>query len=94
MTKLFKWFLLLFKAAILRKVTYNVSFTKEANGRWYVDFPNWPLEHYQLEMVAGADDLLNILNSDDMNYVSLIVNIKKPKEYDVHLQKVYSALTK
>ena len=30
-----KWFFILLKAAILRKATYIVSFTKERNNRWY-----------------------------------------------------------
>ena len=89
-----KWFLLLLKAAILRKATYQVSFTKESNGGWYVDFPNWPLSHGNLAMVCGADDLLDILNKDNTNHVSLVVKTKKPKEYDIELQKVHSALTK
>ena len=93
MIKFLKWLWLLLKATILRKAQLKVSFTKESNGRWYVDFPNWPLSHDNLEMVAGADDLLDILNNGT-NHVSLEVYTKKPKEYDVELMKVHSALTK
>ena len=93
MIKFLKWFWPLLKATILRKAQLKVSFTKESNGRWYVDFPNWPLSHDNLEMVAGADDLLDILNNGT-NHVSLEVYTKKPKEYDVELMKVHSALTK
>lgn len=94
--KILKWFWLLLKATILRKAQLKVSFTKEADGRWYVDFPNWPLHHYMLEMVAGADDLLNLLNEENLtpNHVSLEVYTKKPKEYDIELKKVHSAITK
>ena len=88
-----KWFWLLLKAMILRKSQLKVSFTKESNGRWYVDFPNWPLSHDNLEMVAGADDLLELLNSGS-NHVSLEVYTKQPEKYDVELKKVHSALTK
>lgn len=94
MIKILKWFWLLLKATILRKTQLKVSFTKEANGRWYVDFPNWPLHHYMLEMVAGADDLLNLLNKTTSNHVSLEVYTKKPKRFLVELKKVHSALTK
>lgn len=87
-----KWFRLLLKAMILRRSQLKVSFTKEANGRWYVDFPNWPLSHDNLEMVAGADDLLNLLN-DGTNHVSLLVSTTKTK-HDIELKKVHSALTK
>ena len=93
MIKILKWFLLLLKAAVLRKAQLKVAFTKENNGRWYVDFPNWPLSHDNLEMVAGADDLLDILNNST-NHVSLEVFTTKPKEYDIELKKVHSALTK
>ena len=91
--KFLKWFWLLLKAMILHKADLKISFTKESNGRWYVDFPNWPLSHDNLEMVAGADDLLDILNNGT-NHVSLEVYTKKPKECDVELMKVHSALTK
>lgn len=86
-----KWFWLLLKAMILRKASLEVSFTKESNNRWYVDFPNWPLSHDNLEMVAGADDLLDILNNNT-NHVSLQVYTKRPKEYNVELKKTHSAL--
>lgn len=92
MIKIFKWFWLLIKAAILRKSQLNVSFTKEFDNRWYVDFPNWPLKHDQLMMVAGADDLLDLLN-DNSNHVSLSVSTSE-KEHDIKLKKVKSALTK
>lgn len=89
---IFKWFWLLLKAMVLRKSQLKVSFTKETNGRWYVDFPNWPLSHDNLEMVAGADDLLDLLN-DGSNHVSLKVSTYET-DHDVQLKKVHSALTK
>lgn len=72
--KYLKWIFLLIKATILRKATYYVSFSKEADKKWYVDFPNWPLAHYHLMMVAGADNLLEILHNET-NHVSLKVDI-------------------
>ena len=72
--KYLKWILLLIKATILCKATYYVSFSKEADKKWYVDFPNWPLAHYHLMMVAGADTLLEILHNGT-NHVSLKVDI-------------------
>jgi hypothetical protein len=32
--------------------------------RWYVELPEWPGSHDDLEMVEGADVLLNILSND------------------------------
>ena len=94
--KYLKWFWLLLKATFLRNTQLKVSFTKEANRRWYVDFPNWPLQHYMLEMVAGADDLLDLLDEENPtpNHVSLEVFTEKPQTYDIELKKVHSALTK
>ena len=95
MKKYLKWIFLLIKAAILRKGTYNVSFTKEFDQNWYVDFPKWPLDHYHLMMVAGADTLLDILN-DGTNHVSLKVNISnkdKNVPNTIKLVKTDSTLT-
>lgn len=89
---IFKWFWLLLKAIILRKTNLDISFTKESSGRWYVDFPNWPLSHDNLKMVAGADDLLNLLN-DGSNHVHLHVSTEETDD-TIILRKVHSALTR
>ena len=34
---------------------YHPQFNHEEDGLWYVDFPNWPFDHHNLLMVAGAD---------------------------------------
>jgi hypothetical protein len=41
-------------------------FYKEEDNRWYVDLPEWEGEKEELEMVLGADMLLDIIsgNSD------------------------------
>ena len=36
---------------------FHLSFTREADGCWYIDFPGYPLAHHNLMMVAGADRL-------------------------------------
>ena len=92
MIKILKWFWLLFKAVFLHKTYLKISFTKESNGRWYVDFPSWPLSHDNLEMVAGADDMLDLLN-DGSNHIHLLIS-EIPMNNCVELTKVYSALTK
>ena len=40
-----------------KKKEYNLQFNHEADGCWYVDFPNWPFDHHNLMMVAGANML-------------------------------------
>lgn len=41
------------------------KFNKEADGRWYVDLPNWSGPKEDLEMVSGADTMLDILAQGD-----------------------------
>lgn len=38
-----------------------MKFNNENDGKWYIDFPNWPFNHHNLMMVAGADRLCTIL---------------------------------
>lgn len=90
--KIIKWFCILLKAIVLHKTNLNISFTKDDENKWYVDFPNWPLSQDNLEMVAGADDLLDLLN-DGSNHVSLEVSINEITK-GIKLKKVKSALTK
>lgn len=42
---------------------YTISFTRERNGNWYVDLPNWKGSHDSLQMVAGADDMLEFIGN-------------------------------
>ena len=55
----------------------RVDFLKEDDGKWYVDLPNWPYAHEELEMVNGADKLLDYLTLDD-KLVSLEVYTEEP----------------
>ena len=34
---------------------FHLKFNKEADGDWYIDFPNYPFAHHNLLMVAGSD---------------------------------------
>ena len=40
----------------------QLRFYKHTDGRWYVDLPTWEGDFEDLEMVAGADDLLEVLS--------------------------------
>lgn len=60
-----------------RRSEYNLKFNKEERGLWYVDFPNWPFEHRNLLMVAGADKLCEFLSDDGrFAYVDVIPSSK------------------
>ncbi len=40
-------------------------FYKEIGNRWYVDLPEWPGEKSDLEMVLGADLMLEIISQGE-----------------------------
>lgn len=58
------------------------KFYKENDGRWYVDLPSWPGDKDDLEMVAGADKLLDYL-SNNANEISLILSTDSFENCDV-----------
>lgn len=55
----------------------NLKFYREPDGRWYVDLPEWEGEKEELEMVQGADVLLDIIdqNGDANGVVNALVVI-------------------
>ena len=66
------------KSVFGRKKEYHLQFNHEDDGLWYVDFPNWPFDHHNLLMVAGADRLCSFLSDDDrFSYVDVIPSSKK-----------------
>lgn len=54
---------------------FTIGFVREADGRWYADIRHWPrMFHSNLEMVAGADDLLEALDYGN-GYVRMEVDM-------------------
>jgi uncharacterized protein DUF6717 len=48
------------------------KFIKENTGKWYIDLPEWPGEKWELEMVCGADTMLDIISQgEDFVYLTL-----------------------
>ena len=45
--------------------TYDLKFNHESDNSWYIDLPHWPFSHANLQMVAGADTLCEIMSEDD-----------------------------
>lgn len=41
------------------------TFKKEASDRWYIDLPKWEGKKEDLEMVEGADILMDIIAQDE-----------------------------
>jgi len=54
------------------------EFEKEEDGKWYAIIPDWPYDHEELEMVDGADELLDSLTSDN-RLVSMEVETEEPE---------------
>ena len=51
----------------------NFKFYKEETGRWYVDLPEWEGSKADLELVSGADTMLEYM-SEGENHVWLILS--------------------
>ena len=67
-----------------KKEEYIVSFTKEDDGFWYVDYPNWPFDHSHLQMVRGADKLCELLSYDGKHTKVSVIPSKEHKVLQSH----------
>lgn len=93
--ELFCWVKMLVKSVLGMKREYSLSFEQDPDLRWYVVFPGWPLNRGHLEMVAGADDMLNLLDKAHKHYVtvSAIPSSKQRQREDyIQLTRVKSSL--
>ena len=53
-----------------------LAFEKESDDKWYVVLPEWEGDHAELEMVSGADTMLDILAQGESKK-SLIMSDEK-----------------
>lgn len=56
--------------------------------RWYVELPEWEGSKADLEMVAGADGMLECLRGKDETSVEVVVSEKVFRSPDLYLFKV------
>ena len=70
------------KSVFGKKDEYQIKFNHEEDGLWYVDFPNWPFDHHNLLMVAGADKMCAFLSDDDVTTEVLV----RPSNQRLHLE--------
>lgn len=87
-------------------MTKNYKFYKEEDGRWYVDIPEWDGSKEDLEMVCGADIMLEIMaQGSDIVFLALSDEPFKPSplvrkldngevEFDMMSQPKYSEIIK
>jgi hypothetical protein len=76
-----------------KKKEYSLKFNHESDGCWYVDFPNWPFDHHNLMMVAGADKMCEFLSDDNKHaYINVIPASKEENHpgYAKLVQKEHS----
>ena len=71
---------LLGSAITSKKEEYKLSFDREEEDRWYIDLPNWPWKKANLEMVSGADKLLDILSKGKDRVTLLVKPSSKPMD--------------
>jgi len=58
------------------------KFYKEQDGKWYVDLPEWTGSKADLQMVCGADTMLDII-AEDENEVNLELSLEKSEGSDI-----------
>ena len=66
----------------------NLKFIKEEDKKWYIDLPEWTGAKEDLEMVAGADDVLDYL-SGNTNLVSVLAS-EEPMDDSIILTKKHN----
>lgn len=77
--QLLSWAKILAKSTFGKKQSYELSFEQDPDGRWYIVFPGWPLDRSHLQMVAGADDMLDLLDTSHEHLVKVSVIPAKEK---------------
>jgi hypothetical protein len=66
----------------------NFKFVKENDYRWFAEIPEWEGDRDELEMVMGADTMLDIISQgEDQVYVSLSTEEFKGYEYLLTLKE-------
>ena len=71
-----------------RRDEYQIKFNHEDDGLWYVDFPNWPFDHHNLLMVAGADKMCAFLSDDDVTTEVLVRPSNKRLQLDGYAELI------
>lgn len=69
---------LFYKAHTSPPKEYDVSFHREEDGGWYIDFPEWPGRKADLAMVAGADKMLDAIGNGRSRVHTIIRKSNEP----------------
>lgn len=60
----------------------EIKFYKESDNRWYADLPEWEGPKSALEMVSGADTMLDILSQGE-GHTTLDMSVQPIDEYEM-----------
>ncbi len=60
----------------------ELTFEKWENGKWFVVLPEYDGDQEDLEMIDGADILLDFLSTDAL-YVTVEVSLEEKKDYSM-----------
>lgn len=69
-----------------KKKEYALKFNHESDGCWYIDFPNWPFDHHNLMMVAGADKLCDRLSVDGKETRVNVIPTNKQETHEGYIE--------
>lgn len=72
--------------SVMTTAIHTYKFIKEDNGRWYIDLPDWQGVKADLEMVEGADTMLDYVG-EGSNEVKLLL-AEEPFEGSAILQLI------
>lgn len=62
---------------------------REGYGRWFIDYPDWDGDPFDLEMVMGADTMLDHLAGEGNNEVLMVFSDEHFDGYQFHLEYLY-----
>ena len=65
----------------------HYKFYKTENDKWYIDLPEWKGSQADLEMVAGADKMLDVL-SDNGDQIKIEVDYSCINKSNTHITLV------
>ena len=60
---------------------YHLTFNREQDGLWYIDFPDYPFAHHNLMMVAGADKLCKYVAEQEGHPEKAVVDVTLNNDY-------------
>ncbi len=60
----------------------QLTFKKEEDNKWYIDLPAWIGPHHALQMVCGADKMLDLVSKGQDVVTCDVTTSSKPIEDD------------